>query len=705
MKRKVLALVLALVMIFSVGGNVFANYYDPTSYYGYGYNGYNPYNGYNYSYSGENYYNYNYGNYYYGSYYMSPWTEDLKIAYDPTWYESPQREVLRGEAFLLYLRAVQRSLDRQGYTRLMSGYSSVPFSDLYTVNPSAQSEVNVLYANRILIGYDDNTMRFSQPLSRAEMAAIYSRFNRIYFNMGVGYSNWNYDGYNNYYNNNYNNYYINYVFDDINGHWAAQDIITAASNGVLRGVGYIPGVGNNCFDTKGKLTIEQIWKMLDCCVGHQGLRRSDIAYAMAQTFKVKFGKNIDESYGTANGTKITRLTAQSSSITVEEGETKTVKVSIYPTSADYQKLQWSFESYSDNNYATVDEAWNSGSGTAYVRVYGKKARSSYMTLVGRAMDGSGKTVRIKVNVNDGYDYDYDDEYITSITPSETTVYLNVGESLSIRAKISPSSADYKHLNWTSSNSNVANVSNIDLSGSYSNGTITAYNEGTAYIYIKAQDGSGEQATVKVVVNGYSSGNTAVTSGIANPSNVRMDVGETQNVSVTLYPVNATDTNINYIVDNTNIARVEKVSNTSIRIVGLNPGTTYVRAIAASTGNEICVTPVTINGNSVMDTTPPVVEITGATIIKKDEIATIYVKVYDDNLKSFEVRKSDILGLTSVGVSVHDIAKISPTEYQIKLLGMETFVGDVCVAAGVAVDHAGNVSQETDGIAIKVLSLD
>ena len=62
-------------------------------------------------------------------------------------------------------------------------------------------------------------------------------------------------------------------------------------------------------------------------------------------------------------------------------------------------------------------------------------------------------------------------------------------------------------------------------------------------------------------------------------------------------------------------------------------------------------------------------------------------------------------MTGAGVSVNDIIKISDTQYQVKLLGVETAIGEVCIAAGVAVDEAGNRSDETDGIVIKVLALD
>jgi len=696
MKRKIMSIIVAVCMLVSLCTTAFANY-DPT---GYGYNNYN--NGYYGSYSGENYYNYNYGSGYYGSYYMSSWTQELQAAYEPTWYESPQRQVARGEAFLLFLRAVQRSLDRQGYSRLMAGYMNVPFSDYYTVNTYAQSEVNVLYANGILVGYPDGTMKFSQLLTRAEMAAIYSRFNRIYFNMGMGYSQWNYNGYNNYYNNNYNNYYNGYMYSDINGHWAAQDILTASANGVLNGLGY------NVFQPEGPLTIEQIWKILDCCAGYQGLRRSDIAYAMSQTFKVKFGKHIDESVGTANGTKITRITSSTSTLSISEGETRNIKVTIYPTDAEYQKLNWTS---SNTNYVSVEESWNSSKGTAYVTIYGRRANSSYITLTGRAMDGSGTIVTIKVRVNSSNNNYYDDdEYITSITPSENILYLNVGQSKEINARILPLSADYKNLNWTSSNSNVAYVSNVRLSGSYSYGTITAANEGTSYIYIKAQDGSGQQATVKVIVSGNNNSNSVITSATASPSYVNLNVGSNQNVVITSYPINATDKNITWTSDNQNIAAVYKVSNTSIRITGVGIGTTNIRGIASATGNEVCVIPVTVSNNQVIvpnpgtnDTTAPIVTLEGANNVKIGETIAIVAKAYDESgIASFNIDVSSIIGMTG-SLSPSRVEKISNTEYRITLMGVEVASQCICVVRGAAVDTSGNLSEESNEIVIFINS--
>ena len=697
MKRRIFSIVLAMAMIISMAVPALASY-DPTrSSGGYNYSGY--YDDSNYSgYYGEDYYNYNYRNTYYGNYYMSSWAENLKVAYDPTWYEQPQRQVARGEAFLLFLRAVQRSLQRQGYSRLTSGYGQPPFYDYNSVNPYAQSEVNVLWSNGILVGYDDGTMRFSQLLNRAEMAAIYSRFNRIYFNMGVGYSQYGYDGYNNYYNNNYNSYYNNYMFNDVYGHWAQQDIITAASNGVL------VGVGNGDFDTEGKLTIEQIWKILDCCVGYQGLKRSDIAYAMSQTFKVKFGKNIDEDYGTPNGIKVTRLSASPSTVSINEGETRNIKVSVYPSNAEYQKLNWSS---SNTNYVSIEESWNSSAGTAYVTIYGRRYSSNYITLTGRAMDGSGKSVTVKVKVNRyNDDNDYDDGYITSITPSESTIYLQRGESRQINARIRPSGAYNKNLKWTSNDSNIAYPSNVYTSGNYSYATITGNNIGTTYIYIKAMDGSGEQESVKVIVQDGSQGETNITSAVANPSSVSLKVGNSQNVSITIYPANAVNKNINWTSDNENVARVEKISNNSIRIIAVGVGNTNIRGIAESTGNVVCTIPVTVTDQGTIpsgDTTPPVVTLEGATNVKIGETITIIARASDEtSLQSFNIGVNSIIGMTG-SLSPTKIEKLSATEYRITLMGVEVASQCICIAGGAAIDSAGNVSEESNEIVIFINS--
>ena len=67
-------------------------------------------------------------------------------------------------------------------------------------------------------------------------------------------------------------------------------------------------------------------------------------------------------------------------------------------------------------------------------------------------------------------------------------------------------------------------------------------------------------------------------------------------------------------------------------------------------------------------------------------------------------KDDILDVTG---SLEKLGKMAGSDIEngkttyVTLLGVEVSIGEVCVAAGVAVDEAGNTSAETDGVVIKV----
>ena len=78
--------------------------------------------------------------------------------------------------------------------------------------------------------------------------------------------------------------------------------------------------------------------------------------------------------------------------------------------------------------------------------------------------------------------------VTSIKLSKTTAELNIGASLTLTATISPSNATNKTITWTSSNTNVATVSN---------GKVTGVKAGTATITAKSNNGKIATATITV----------------------------------------------------------------------------------------------------------------------------------------------------------------------------------------------------------------
>ncbi len=78
---------------------------------------------------------------------------------------------------------------------------------------------------------------------------------------------------------------------------------------------------------------------------------------------------------------------------------------------------------------------------------------------------------------------------TAISLNKTSSTLKVGESISLTATITPSNATSKTVSWTSSNSNVATISN---------GTVVAKSEGDAVITAKTSNGKTATCSIKVV---------------------------------------------------------------------------------------------------------------------------------------------------------------------------------------------------------------
>lgn len=90
----------------------------------------------------------------------------------------------------------------------------------------------------------------------------------------------------------------------------------------------------------------------------------------------------------------------------------------------------------------------------------------------------------------------DNVEVTSITLDKSEVTIKKGSSYTLTATITPNNATNKLIKWSSSNNNVATVSN---------GKVTAISEGTATITATTVDGN-HTATCKVTVTGENSAN-------------------------------------------------------------------------------------------------------------------------------------------------------------------------------------------------------
>ena len=81
--------------------------------------------------------------------------------------------------------------------------------------------------------------------------------------------------------------------------------------------------------------------------------------------------------------------------------------------------------------------------------------------------------------------------VTKVTLNQSSVYLNVGKTTTLKATVTPTNATNKNVTWKSSDTSVATVS--------SSGLVTAKAGGVATITAMAKDGSGKSASCTVYV--------------------------------------------------------------------------------------------------------------------------------------------------------------------------------------------------------------
>ncbi len=219
---------------------------------------------------------------------------------------------------------------------------------------------------------------------------------------------------------------------------------------------------------------------------------------------------------------VTGVSLDRISLTLTEGETAGLNATISPSNATNKSVSWT------SNNTSVATVSSSGVVTA------KKAGSATITV--KTNDGN-KTATCTVTVK------AKTIPVTSVSLGSTSLTLTEGQSWQMSATVSPSNATNKNVTWASSNTAVATVS--------SKGSITAIAPGSATI--KAQVGD-VSATCDVVVI---SATVAVTGISINQPTLSMTVGESQTLSATVSPSNATNMAVNWTSSNSSVASVSQ----------------------------------------------------------------------------------------------------------------------------------------------------
>ena len=140
--------------------------------------------------------------------------------------------------------------------------------------------------------------------------------------------------------------------------------------------------------------------------------------------------------------------------------------------------------------------------------------------------------------------------VTGITVNPTSLYLDVGETGSLTATVSPKDAENQTVIWF-----VADGSVVSLS----NGTVTALKAGNTTVTAKSDDG-GYTATCSVIVNNKA---VSISSITISPSTLVLKEGESSSLTATVSPADATDQTIIWASSNTSIATVRDGNVTAV----------------------------------------------------------------------------------------------------------------------------------------------
>ena len=194
--------------------------------------------------------------------------------------------------------------------------------------------------------------------------------------------------------------------------------------------------------------------------------------------------------------------------------------------------------------------WNGTGGTVYGAVTLQEdleiGEGESLTIgEGASLDTNGKTITVesggKLEGNiptNGVVYK-----VTGVTLSETTLTLDVGESDTLTATITPSNATDQNVTWSSDNESVATVDQ--------NGRVTAVAQGGATITAAVD---GKSAKCSVTVNAAAP--VPVTSVSLDKTSLELTEGKTAQLTATVEPNNATNKNVTWESSNTSVATVD-----------------------------------------------------------------------------------------------------------------------------------------------------
>lgn len=181
-------------------------------------------------------------------------------------------------------------------------------------------------------------------------------------------------------------------------------------------------------------------------------------------------------------------------------------------------------------------------GTPYITQFVPGATEWSITV-----SNGGKTATYKLVLNN----DSDVVPVTGVTLDKTGMVLETGSSERLTATVAPADATNKSVTWSSSEPTVATVD--------TNGNVNAVSAGTAIITVTTEDGN-KTATCAVTVTAAPTDPVPVTGVRLNKTSMELETGDSEQLTATVEPENATNKSVTWTSNNDSVATVDASGN-------------------------------------------------------------------------------------------------------------------------------------------------
>ena len=228
-----------------------------------------------------------------------------------------------------------------------------------------------------------------------------------------------------------------------------------------------------------------------------------------------------------------KVTLDKSEMIMRKGKTEVLTATVYPTSLADKSVTWQS---SDTEVATV---------TSTGKVKGIKDGTVTITCTSNA---TGLKATCKVKVVTG-----------NITLNMSEAVIEKGNTVTLKAKVTPTTLTDKSVTWVSSNTKVATVT--------SNGTVKGVKYGTATITCTS-NATGLSAACKVTVGKV----------VISESDVTIKKSRTTQLTATIYPSSLEDKSVIWESSNTAVATVSSDG----KVKGIKAGTVTITCTSVAT---------------------------------------------------------------------------------------------------------------------------